>query len=241
MRELLGAIQFLTIVPVRTQNVDPGRAALFFPFVGALLGWSACGVFLASRHPFNDSLAAALVLVFLIGITGALHEDGLADVADAFRSYRSSTRILEILKDPRIGAFGAIAIGLSLLLRWQAMTVLDTALLPSLVASQAVPRAGLVILGYVSRPAGFGMGAEFCRQLKAPVAAGVLCQGVLAALWCGLRPGLAIVCVTAALIAAARLFFDRRLGGINGDCLGAAAQVMEIAILLLLSCANCSW
>lgn len=241
MRRLLGAVQFLTVLPVRGATAEPGQAAIYFPVVGALIGWAGCGLFLLAREWLNPPLAAALVLVFWIAVSGALHEDGLADVADAFRGYRSASRILEILKDPRIGVFGALALMLALFLRWQALPSIQTPLLPSFVASQAIPRAGLVILGYVARPVGSGMGLRFCRHLTAQVVFAVSMQGVLAALWCGVRPGLAIVCIGAAIVVAARLFFDRRLGGINGDCLGATAQVMEVAILLLLACANCSW
>jgi adenosylcobinamide-GDP ribazoletransferase len=241
MRALLGAIQFLTVLPVRGAAADPGQAAIWFPVIGALLGWTGCGVFLVARQWWSDTISAVLVLLFWIAITGALHEDGLADVADAFRGFRSASRILEIMRDPRTGAFGVVALVVTLLLRWQALTSLQAPLLPSLVASQAIPRAGMVILGYVARPVGSGMGLRFCRHLTAPVALGAAVQGLLAGLWCGIRPGLAIVCMSAAIVVAARLFFDRRLGGINGDCLGATAQVMEVTVLLLLACANCSW
>jgi len=241
MRGLLGAIQFLTVFPVRRSTAGPGAAAAFFPLVGAGVGWIGCGVFLAAQYWLGSAIAALLVIAFWIVITGAMHEDGLADVADAFRAHRTPGRILEILKDPRVGAFGALSLLLSVSLRWQALPILTTPLLPSFVAAQAIPRAAMVVLAYVSRPVGNGIGAQFCGQMSLPIVLAVVVQGVAAAMWCGLRPGLVILCLTGAVVIAAHLYFDRRLGGITGDCLGAAAQVVEITILLVLACQNCSW
>jgi adenosylcobinamide-GDP ribazoletransferase len=134
-----------------------------------------------------------------------------------------------------------VALIVSIALRWQALPLISTPLLPSFVAAQSIPRAAMVVLGYVSRPAGDGLGAQFCAQLSFLTAVLVAIQGIAAAMWCGWRPGLVLLCLTGALIIAARLYFDRRLGGITGDCLGATSQVVEITILLTLSCQNCSW
>lgn len=241
MRRLLGAIQFLTVLPVRRETASPGDAAPFFPLIGAGIGWVSCGLFLAVQPWLGSSIAAMLVVAFWIGVTGGIHEDGLADVADAFRAQRTPGRILEILKDPRVGTFGALALVLSVGLRWQALPNLSTPLLPSFVAAQAIPRAATVVLAYLSRPAGDGMGAQFCGQMSLLAVLAVIVQGASAALWCGWRPGLVILCLTGASIISARLYFDRRLGGITGDCLGATAQIVEITTLLVLACQNCSW
>jgi adenosylcobinamide-GDP ribazoletransferase len=189
----------------------------------------------------GSSIAALLVIAFWIGITGAIHEDGLADVADAFRAHRAPGRILEILKDPRVGSFGVLALVLSVCLRWQALPNVNTPLLPSFVAAQAIPRAATVVLAYISRPAGNGMGAQFCEQISLLAVLAVIVQATAAALWCGWRPGLVILCLTGAVIVSSRIYFDRRLGGITGDCLGATAQIVEITILFVLACQNCSW
>src|SRR5688500_2794889 len=241
MRGLLGAIQFLTVLPVRVSQVEVGRTAVFFPLVGAAIGWIGAGGFLLLQPWLGTAAAALLVIVFWSILTGAIHEDGLADVADAFRAHRSPERIAGILIDPRIGTFGALALLFSVLLRWHALQNLTTPLLPSLVAAQAVPRAAMVVLGYIARPVGSGLGARFCNEMTAPIALAAAAQGVAAALWCGLRPGIVILAATGLLISLSRSFFDRRLGGVTGDCLGATAQLLEIAILLLLACQKCSW
>src|SRR5579862_755051 len=97
-RRFLGALQFLTILPVPGDTAPASESAVFFPLVGALLGASAAAILLTGN--------ALLAIAWLLIATGCIHEDGLADVADAFRAGRSRERILSILKDSRIGTYG---------------------------------------------------------------------------------------------------------------------------------------
>src|SRR5260221_7374480 len=109
------ALQFLTILPIPAQNDPPGRAAWAYPIVGALLGLLAAALW---RLP----LGPLLTVIVLAALTGGLHEDGLADVCDAIRAYRSRETMLRILKDSRIGAHGALALIASFTFRWQALS-----------------------------------------------------------------------------------------------------------------------
>ncbi len=88
MRRLLAAVQFLTILPVHGSTAAPAAAAAFFPVVGALIGALGAGVLAAAARFWPPGLAAALALAFATALSGGLHEDGLADVADAFRAGR---------------------------------------------------------------------------------------------------------------------------------------------------------
>ena len=115
MRRFLGAVQFLTVIPVRA-GTTPAEAAAFFPLVGALLG-ACAAAFLNLAFP--PSIGALLAVLFLVAATGGLHEDGLADVFDAFRAGRPPEKIHAILKDSRIGTYGALALIIAVLLRWQ--------------------------------------------------------------------------------------------------------------------------
>src|SRR3954471_15815666 len=118
---LLGAIQFLTVVPIPGQTAIPGRAAPFFPLIGAALG-ATCGlVFEVCQKPLGGSLAALTAISAAIILSGGLHEDGLADVADALRAGRSREKMLAILKDSRIGAYGAVVLVLCICIRWQTL------------------------------------------------------------------------------------------------------------------------
>lgn len=242
IRTLLGAISFLTIIPVNAKTAAPGRAAIFFPLVGAMLGAAGAGIYLALGRVLPTTIAALIVVAFWAAISGVLHEDGLADAADAFRAGRSREKMTAILKDSRIGTYGAVAIVLSIVVRWQALEHLSSVnIWAALIAAQAVPRAAMVALAWVSRPAGTGLGYEFASTLATPVALLAIAQGLAAAVACGVRPGLAIVLGCYLALRIGHWYFYRRIGGINGDCLGAIEQILEIFILVLFTCQACSW
>lgn len=242
MRTLAGAIQFLTILRIPGEPPAPGRAAAWFPLVGAALGAAGAGVYLLLSRLLPVSLAALACVAFWTASTGVLHEDGLADVADALRAGRTRERMLEILKDSRIGAFGAVALLLSVIARWQALQYFSgPSVLTACIAAQAVPRAAMVGLAWASRPAGDGLGYSLASTLGTTGAVIALLQGAVAAFVCGLREGAVIVLGSFVIVRLAREYFYRRIGGVNGDCLGATEQALEIFILALFACASCSW
>jgi len=229
--EVLGfraAIRFLTILPVRGGDAPPGRAAAVFPLVGAMLGAAGAGVLLLTAKALPISIAALATVVFWAAISCVVHEDGLADVA--------------VLKASRIGMLGAIAILLSVLARWQALEYLATPrVLATLIASQAVPRAAMVAMAWVSRPAGSGLGYALASTLRTPAAVVAILFGAAAALLCGWRAGFAIIAGSVLIVQAARAWFYRRLGGVNGDGLGFTEQLIEIFILTMFACRSCAW
>jgi adenosylcobinamide-GDP ribazoletransferase len=234
MRTLLAAVSFLTIIPVPGNSVPPGRAAIFFPLVGALLGAAGAGLFLAASLALPAALAALIAVAFWTVVSGVLHEDGLADVADAMRAGRSREKILVILKDSRIGTYGAVAIVLSIVARWQALEHIPAAriLLVSIMA-QSVSRASMVGLAWCSRPSGDGLGLAFLSSLTTAGALAAIAQGLAASMILGWRPGFLVACLAYLIVRGARAYFYKRIGGINGDCLGATEQLVEIAILVL--------
>jgi adenosylcobinamide-GDP ribazoletransferase len=239
---LRAAIRFLTILPVTGGDAPPGKAAAFFPLVGAALGAAGAGIYLLAANAFSVSIAALATVAFWIAISGVLHEDGLADVADAVRAGRSRERVLAILKDSRVGTYGAMAILLSVLARWQALEYLATTHVAlALIAAQAVPRAAMVAMAWCSRPAGSGLGFALASTLTTPAAVGAMAQGVAAALLCGWRPGLAMIAGSVLTVQASRGWFYLRIGGVTGDCLGFTEQLIEIFILLMFACRSCQW
>lgn len=235
-----GAIHFLTVLHWQGGSAAPGRAAVFFPVVGALLGWSGAGLFLFLKPYTGDSTAALLVLTYWTCLTGAMHEDGLADVADAVRAGRTRERMFEILKDSRIGTYGALALLFSVLIRWQALAHPAKDPLPLMVAALALPRAAQVLLAWIARPAGDGLGAWFSATLTTPVAAIACLQAVAAALWCGPRLAAIMLAGTFAMVLFAKHYFEERLGGVTGDCFGATSVLIETFLLVLVACPNCS-
>ncbi len=163
-----------------------------------------------------------------------MHEDGLADVADALRAGRTREKMLAILKDSRIGAYGAVALILCICLRWQALEHMQMNAVLGLASSLALSRSSLVVLGAITVPVGRGLGASFSEALTPVVSVSVAVQVVVAASLCGWR-GVPMLFATTAIIVAARFYFTRRLGGVNGDCLGATCLTVESANLVVLA------
>ncbi|MBY0503336.1 MAG: adenosylcobinamide-GDP ribazoletransferase [Bryobacteraceae bacterium] len=232
MIRFLGAVQFLTVLPVRSSTCAPGEAAGYFPIVGGLLGLAAGGFHLLLTGYVAEPVNALLTVLLLIILSGALHEDGLADCADAFGGQRPPERVMAILKDSRIGAFGALALVFSVGLRWQAIAQTSSHLLESLAAAGALSRTSQVALAWISRPAGEGSGRLFALSLITPRAVVAILLAAVITIPLGVIALPALV-GTAGLTLIARDFYERHLGGVNGDCCGALSQVVEGFILLL--------
>jgi adenosylcobinamide-GDP ribazoletransferase len=234
MRTLLGAVSFLTVLPVPWDTAPPGRAAALFPLVGAAIGAAGAGVFVLAGRILPVSLAALLTIAYWTALTGVLHEDGLADAADAFRAGRTRERMLAILKDSRIGTYGAVAVVLSIAARWQALEhVAAPRIWEVCIMAQALPRAAMVALAWISRPAGDGLGFAFSSTLTTGTAVVAILQGIALAFLCGPKAASIVLFGSYFLVRCARAYFHRRIGGVNGDCLGATEQVLEIFLLVL--------
>jgi adenosylcobinamide-GDP ribazoletransferase len=235
----LGALQFLTVFPVHRSTPSPGEAAVFFPVIGALLGAFTGGALLVFTAGVGRPLGSLLALALLLILTGCLHEDGLADVADAVRAGRTRERMLEILKDSRIGTYGAIALILSIGLRWQSLTQAANPVY-GLAAALTLSRTSLIALAALAPPVGSGLGQAFAAALSgATPAATVTLAVVICALMGLVTPWQTIAAMmvsTAAVVLMSRWYFTRRLGGVNGDCLGATCQAVEMVNLVILAC-----
>ena len=234
------AIQFLTRTPVPRRLSGAAalpQAAPYFPLVGALLGLAAGGIDTALRPHLAAEGAAAVAVLFLVLATGALHEDGLADCADGFGGgAQSRERILAIMRDSCIGSFGAIAIAMSLLLRIVSIAALPARhALADMVCAETLSRWSVLPLGYLLPAARRdvnqrGQGAALARQLS-PFAMilGTLIAAVVTAGPLGTgswQPW--TVCL--ALTAASALYFQRRIGGVTGDCFGATIQLVATGV-----------
>jgi adenosylcobinamide-GDP ribazoletransferase len=240
IRQFLGAVQYLTIIPVRTRTAEPGRSAIFFPLIGLLLGSAGGLVLEQGRGYLPFTLLALLVLAFWTLITGGLHERGFADAADAFRAWRPPEKILEILKDSRIGAHGAMALLMLVLVRWQALSSMTVDAVPALGAALALGRSGVVGLAWIVPAATDGSGARFAAHLRSWIAVAVVAQAIAVAMWPGGRAPSFLLGGTIAIVLLARAYFSRRIGGMTGGCLGATEQVVETWCLLVFACPPCT-
>jgi len=233
----LAALQFLTILPVRTPPGSLATAAVFFPVVGALVGLASAGIYFLLLPVAPRSLLAILIVALWAVWNGGLHEDGLADTADAFGGGQSREDILRILKDSAIGSFGALALIFSALLRWQSLALAAEGQIGRLlVVSQVLPRVGMLWLAYSAGGATKGLGGSLAEALTRRhlwVATAIaLAISFAVAGWTAFL----FVVVCGAVILPLRWFFRSRIGGITGDCLGAANQLQETGVLLAGAC-----
>jgi len=235
IRRFLGSLQFLTVLPIGGNAATPGESAVFFPVAGALLGALAGAIMMALQHGLGRSVAALLSLAFLVAVTGCLHEDGLADSVDAFRTGRSREKMLLILKDSRIGSYGAAALMLALLIRWQGMARCQIHPVYGLTAALALSRTSMVVLAGTAPPVGEGLGKAFSAGCTRFTVVACVALAVAISALAGAARASAMVVADGAAILIARAYFIRRIGGVNGDCLGAACVGIETLNLVILA------
>ena len=259
IRHFLLAVQFLSRIPVTgrlaawigwsppMQRASAGH----LPGVGWLVGLAAAAVILVCNyvlptHPMLPWVAAMLSTVATIAVTGGFHEDGMADVADGLGGHLPADRALEVMKDSRLGAYGAMALCLGLMAKVVFVALLvriDVAAAALLVCaihvlSRGAPLVLMRTLPHVSLPAT----SKTLHIAGSPLSWGGVMTGLL---WC--LPALAAVyvyldwpAVVALLLTGTAVSaymgwrFAQRLGGMTGDCLGATQQVCELSMLLVM-------
>jgi adenosylcobinamide-GDP ribazoletransferase len=238
LRDCKVALIFLTRLPLREQRAwgtaDLAASVPWFPVVGALVGLAgAIAYVIAIWVGLPPWPAAAVALGATIWLTGALHEDGLADVADGFGGGRTREAKLAIMRDPRIGSYGALALVLALLARAGAIAALadPPAVAAALVAAGAVSRAALpTVMTTLPQARTDGLAASGGRPHPLRPAAAVLIAALIAlALLGGTAPAALVAGALGALGVA--LLARRQIGGYTGDVLGAVQQLTEIGVL----------
>ena len=239
LKRFLAAVQYFTRLPVPAW-VGHSQALLddsvrYFPAVGLVVGAVGAAVFLAAHTLWPVTIAVAVSMIATLLATGAFHEDGLADAVDGLGGSLDRGRALSIMKDSRIGVFGAVAVGMALLLKFATLSAVPAskaALL--LVAGHAVSRLGAVILmaslPYV-RDIDESRSKPLVQRVSPLSVAIASVTGIVSLV--PLRLAGAIGLVAVALVCLVwRAYLERRLGGYTGDCLGAAQQIGECVFYL---------
>lgn len=241
LRGLRIAAAFLTRIPLpplaEVQPAQLSRAAGWFPLIGGAIGAAVYAVLRATGHlglsfgATDSLLAAATGLVAWIWLTGALHLDGLADLVDALAaSHRDPARFPQVLADPHLGTFGAVAVVAVLLLKLAALTRVAESAPHAIVLIAAWARLGPLAWAQWLRPLKSGHGARFAQQLQpAWIAVWTIALLLLSAL---LAP---VLCLAPVILGAFGLWLHWRVGGQTGDCLGAGVEITESALLLALA------
>lgn len=237
MGYLILAVRFLTIVPVpgreATGSGTLGRAAWWFPAVGVALGGSLVAADHVLAFLFPPLLKSILVIGLWKVLTGGIHLDGLADVLDGLAGADAERR-LAIMRDSRIGVFGAAGLVLCFLVSASALAAVPAGRHPAvLLLAPAVGRLAPLLIGPLFPPAtpGHGAGADFLEGLS-PWAAPVSAAGLwgLAAVLLGPWGGFLLSLVLASVLLWAMLVASR-LGGLTGDALGSSVEIGELAAL----------
>ncbi len=233
------ALTFLTKVPWPWRGeaaaADLARSMFWFPWVGAVLGAGYAGVWLGLRHLLPGVAAAALLLGLTVLATGGLHLDGLADTADGLGGGHTPEARLAIMKDSRVGAFGVISLMVILLLKFAFLVALAEKRAGTwpIFLFPVVSRWGMVLLAYLApyaRPGG-GLGQAMTMGVTPRIAAGATAAALGLTLLAGGLKGVILLAAAGGLVYLANLYFRRALGGITGDVLGAANEILEAVVL----------
>lgn len=240
MDGFLLAFGFLTVIPVPFVALRPGgmgRAAVWFPLVGLVVGAVSAGVAWGSLAVWHDrGVAAALVLAANLLLTGGLHLDGFMDTGDAFFSHRDRDRMLEIMKDSRAGALGVASGVVLLLAKFASVSALLAASgrLPLILLALApvVGRTSMVLAALFPSARPSGLGASFAGDVRRGHAALALAIGAALAAGAGAARGAALLGLGVVVGLGGGLYWRRRLGGLTGDIYGAINEGTELAALL---------
>mgnify|MGYP004701904867 CR=1 FL=1 len=242
------ALRFFTRLPVPAwvghSSAQLNHAARYFPLVGVIVGAIGAAVTLAALQLWPATLAVILGMAATLLATGAFHEDGLADSIDGCGGGWTREQVLAIMKDSRIGSYGAVGIGLTLLAKFAALTALAAVspaptFLAALIAGHSVSRFAsttlIFALDYVRDDA-----SSKSKPLATRLGRGELAVAALFGLApCLLLPAASVI-VALALVGLVTLlaarYFVRRIGGYTGDCLGATQQLSELAFYFGLAC-----
>jgi adenosylcobinamide-GDP ribazoletransferase len=238
--QLAFTLRFFTRLPipgVANHEGDLAARAVWFPVAGLVIGILSGIVWLIACAFFPALPAAGLALGFSILVTGALHEDGFADCADGLGGGHTRERALEIMRDSRIGAYGAIALILTIGLRWSALASLG--IWPgfwALIIAHCVSRAAITLpLAHSRYARKDGLGASVAEGISSSTFIGIIAVFALVALTAGGIGGILAAAIAFAAAWAFMKYLESRLGGYTGDGLGAIQQIAEMAVLLTLA------
>jgi adenosylcobinamide-GDP ribazoletransferase len=242
MKEFILAIQFLTRIPlniaVETEEDSFAKSVLWFPAAGILIGAFGAAVYWLSSLLLTGIFPVVCAVLANVCITGGLHVDGLADTCDGIFSARKRERMLEIMKDSRIGTNGTLAVVFDMLMRVGILGAVPANQLPWLLLTAPIASRALLPLvmklSVYARAEGMGglfLGKQRWDRTLAALGAGVVLSGAVMHL-VGLT-GFAIAAGTAFLF---KGYIHNKLQGMTGDTIGAANEVSEIVFLLAAAC-----
>lgn len=239
MNDFFTGLQFLTRIQLRRQSEwsaeSFGRSVRYFPLVGLIIGAVLAAIYHVAATVLPVHVVAALLIAAEIIVTGALHCDGYMDTADGIFSGRSRERILEIMKDSRVGANGVVAFGILMLLKWTLYIDLPASLLPAALLVSPVIGRFCMVLGITAfpyaRPDGIGKAFAQHAGKDTLFIAAVITFALAAFIGKTAVAGLLAAIVFTLLFAR---YITNILGGLTGDVYGAVTEIAQVVVLLTL-------
>ena len=239
MSSFFAALQFLTIIPwprrADCSADELGRATIFFPVIGFLLGLTLVLVNVSLKSFASPVLSSVALVTLLAWLTRGLHLDGLGDTFDGLGAGGDREHMLRVMDDSHTGAFGVIAIVLLLFFKIHAIEAIDSERWRALLAVPVLSRWAMVLLAYRSKAAKEGLGSTLIDHLSTKhffistfvtlllVAAVLRATGVFMMAW------------VAIFSLASKNYFQRRLGGVTGDTFGAVGELSETSVFVFLA------
>ena len=235
MRTLRTAFGLMTTLPIHLPDDwsagDSGRAAVWYPFVGMIIGVLAWLAWSGSMLIFPPWVAAVMTLIVWVALTGGLHLDGLADCCDGLLVSTSVERRLQIMKDPHVGTFGVTGLVLLLFLKAAALASFTHTASFSIVLAASLARFCILPAGLMQQARPSGMGADFAAGFRRSfIVWGAVIPVIIAALL-GIRGAAAFLAGLVACLLVV-LFARSRIGGVTGDVFGMTVEIVEAVVLL---------
>ncbi len=225
----------MTTLPVRLPDDwsagDSGRAAVWYPLVGLVVGALTWLAWRSASLVFPPLVTGIIALAVWVALTGGLHLNGLADCCDGLFASAAPERRLEIMKDPHVGAFGVIGLILVLLLKAAALASLTSAASFAILLAASLARWCILPAGLFPLARSSGMGVDFASGFRrAFILWGAIIPLAVAILlgWRGVLSALAGISAAALIL----WFAKSRIGGVTGDVFGMSVEVVELVVLL---------
>lgn len=242
MKPFFSAISFLTRIPIPASWVGDekafARSVVFYPIVGLLLGGISTLVFLLIQPHLPPFVLAVIMLGLNIALSGGLHLDGIADCADGFLSSQPRERVFEIMKDSHIGVFGVIALNLILIFKVALLSTIFVDPTKGALAVLLMPLAGrcMLLINMVIQPSAKtgGLGALVWKRSPGQL---IWASSVLLGIAFSAGKMLGVLAVIGGLLPAFMfiIYAQKKIGGGTGDTLGAASELSELGVILILA------
>jgi adenosylcobinamide-GDP ribazoletransferase len=232
-------LQFLTRIPIslnlECKQENFKKAALYLPIVGLIVGGIQWLTYYVLTNLLPANITSIFVFIISVLITGALHVDGIGDTCDGFYAFKGKDKIIEIMKDSRIGTYACIAIVMDILLKISSMTyIIENKLAIIIILAPVIARFSIIFISLIGKPAkSSGSGNLFIGNMSKIIAlCAALLTFVVSIIFVGILDSTIIFIISMIITFLVNKYSESKIGGITGDILGANNELVEIFVLI---------